>query len=74
MKLASIVGILLIVLGSLALVYQGISYVTDETVVDIGPLKVEAEHKKTLPLPPVLGIIAVVGGAGLVFYGARRSS
>ena len=71
MKAASIVGIVLIILGALALVYQGITYVTDETVVDIGPLEVEAEKQETIPLPPILGIIAIAGGIGLVVYGRK---
>ncbi|MFW6137323.1 MAG: DUF3185 domain-containing protein, partial [Candidatus Aminicenantaceae bacterium] len=61
-----LVGIILIVLGVLALVYQGIQYTTQDNLIDIGPLKVTAAEKKTIPLPPILGGIAVVAGIILV--------
>jgi hypothetical protein len=66
-------GIVLIALGVIALVYQGITYTTRETVIDLGPLKAEVEKRKTLPLPPILGVLAVAGGVVLVVVGARRS-
>jgi uncharacterized membrane protein len=72
MKPITIVGVLLIVLGVVALAYQGITYTTNEKVVDLGPLKVEAKRERTIPLPPVLGGIALVGGIVLVIAGARR--
>ena len=59
-------GIILIVLGCLALAYQGIRYTTRENVIDIGSLKVTASEKKTLPLPPIVGGIALVAGIALV--------
>ena len=71
MKPLTIVGIVLIVLGVIALAYQGISYTTTEKVVDIGPLKVEAKKEKTLPLPPVLGGVAIAAGVVLLIAGAR---
>jgi hypothetical protein len=66
-------GIVLIALGVIALVYQGVTYTTRETVIDLGPLKAEVEKRKTLPLPPILGVLAVAGGVVLVVVGARRS-
>jgi hypothetical protein len=72
MKASMIVGILLIVLGVVALGYEGISYTTREKVVDIGPLQASVEKKKTIPLSPVLGGAAVLGGIVLVIAGARR--
>ncbi len=72
MKPLTIVGIVLIVLGVVALAYQGINYTTTEKVVDIGPLKVEAQKEKTIPLPPVLGGVAVAAGVVLLIVGARR--
>jgi uncharacterized membrane protein len=72
MKPITIIGVVLIVLGVVALAYQGISYTTSEKVVDLGPLKVEAKREKTIPLPPVLGGLALVGGIVLVIAGARR--
>lgn len=71
MKPLTIVGIILIAIGVVALAYQGISYTTTEKVVDIGPLKVETKTEKTIPLPPVLGGVAVVAGVVLLIAGAR---
>jgi len=72
MKTSMIVGILLIVLGIVALGYEGITYTTREKVVDIGPLQASVEKKKTIPLSPVLGGAALVGGIVLVLAGSRR--
>ena len=76
MKPAGIVGILLIVLGVLALAYQGFTYTTRENkkVLDLGPLKVDAtvETQKTVPLPPILGVAALVGGVVLVIVGSKK--
>lgn len=66
------VGLLLIVLGLAALAYQGITYTSRDTVLDIGPLHATADREKTLPLPPVLGIVAVAGGVVLLITGMRR--
>ena len=71
MKPLTIVGIVLIVLGVIALAYQGISYTTSEKVVDIGPLKVDAQKEKTIPLPPIVGGVAVAAGVILLIAGAR---
>jgi hypothetical protein len=71
MKPLMIVGLILIVLGVIALAYQGISYTTREKVVDIGPLKVEKSKERTIPLPPVLGGVAVAAGVVLMIAGAR---
>ena len=73
MKITTLLGIALIVLGVIALVYQGITYTTSEKVVELGPLKAEVERQKTIPLPPVLGVIALAGGILLIVVGARRS-
>ena len=74
MKPVAIVGVLLIVLGLAALVYQGVSYTSRETVIDIGPITATADRQKTLPIPPVLGILAVAGGVALLVVGARKRS
>ena len=68
----TIAGIVLIVLGVAALIYGGISYTSRETVVDIGPLQATAERERTLPLPPLVGIVAVAGGIALLVAGVRR--
>jgi hypothetical protein len=62
MKGTSLLGLALIVLGVIALVYQGISYTTHKKVVDIGPIEATKEEHKTIPLPPILGVIALAGG------------
>lgn len=72
MKPATVIGIILIVIGIVTLVYQGITYTTREKVVDLGPLKVEAKREKTIPLPPVVGVVALVGGIVLVAVGGRK--
>jgi uncharacterized membrane protein len=72
MKPVTVVGIILIVLGVVALAYQGISYTTSEKVVDLGPLQVEARRERTIPLPPLLGGLALAGGIVLLIVGSRR--
>ena len=72
MKPMTIAGIALILLGVLALVYQGITYTSRETVLDVGPLHATADRQKTFPLSPVLGVVAVAGGVVLLVAGARR--
>jgi len=71
MKPLAVVGLVLIVVGLVALVYQGITYTSRETVIDIGPLHATADRQKTLPLPPVLGITAVASGVALLIVGLR---
>lgn len=65
------IAIVLIVLGVLALAYQGFSYVTTEKVLDIGPVEVTQEKTKTIPLPPVVGVVALVIGIALLVTDAR---
>jgi hypothetical protein len=67
-----VIGIILIILGVLTLVYQGIRYTTQEKLVDIGPFHVTTTEKKTLPLPPVLGGVAIVAGIALIFAERRK--
>jgi hypothetical protein len=71
MKMA---GIVLIVLGVLALAYQGFTYTTRETVIDIGPITATAERERTFPLPPIIGIVASAGGVALMFAGSRKGA
>ena len=72
MKPITIVGVLLLVLGLAALVYQGVTYTSRETVLDIGPLHATTDREKTLPLPPLVGIAAVAGGVMLLVAGVRK--
>jgi len=71
MKPIAMVGVVLVALGVVALIYQGVNYTTRETVIDIGPLQATAERERTFPLPPVLGIAAVAGGVMLLITGMR---
>ena len=76
MKPAGIVGIILIVIGVVALAYQGITYTTRsrEKVLSIGPIEAHAtvEREKTIPLPPILGIAALAGGVVLLAVSSRK--
>ena len=67
-----LIGVVLIILGVIALAYQGITYTTHEKVLEVGPLKATAEKKHTVPLPPVLGGLALAAGVVLVIAGSRR--
>jgi hypothetical protein len=74
MKPTAIIGVLLIVFGLVALAYQGFTYTKRETVIDIGPIKATADREKTIPLPPVVGAVAVAGGIALLVLGGRKSA
>jgi len=74
MKPAGVVGIILIVLGVVALAYQGITYTTREKkkVIDLGPLQASTKTRETIPLPPVLGAAAIAGGIVLLVMSSRK--
>ncbi|MBI5675075.1 MAG: DUF3185 domain-containing protein [Nitrospirae bacterium] len=72
MKTNPLIGIILIVIGIIAFAYQGITYTTREKVIDIGSLEVTADKTKTLPLPPIVGAIALVGGIVLLVVGNKK--
>jgi uncharacterized membrane protein HdeD (DUF308 family) len=74
MKPVAILGVLLIVFGLVALAYQGFTYTRREKVIDLGPIQATAERERTVPLPPVVGIVAVAAGVALVVVGARKRS
>ncbi len=65
-------AIVLIVLGALALGYQGFTYVTRENVVDAGPIQISADRERTVWIPPIVGGIAVVAGLALLLTGGKR--
>ena len=71
--MVKLIGVALIALGVIALVYQGITYTSKEKIVDVGPLKAEVDRKKTIPLSPVLGVVALVVGVALLLVAGRRS-
>ena len=69
-----LVGIVLIILGVLALIYQGIQYTTREKILDIGSFKVTADTKRTIPLPPIVGGVALVAGIVMIVLDRRKTS
>jgi len=74
MKLPSLVGIALVILGVIALTYGGINYTREKKVIDIGPFEATTTEHERIPLPPVLGGIALVGGIALLAVGVRRAA
>ncbi len=73
MKPLVLIGILLIAMGLAALIYGGITYSSQEQEVKVGPIEVTATTKKTIPLPPVVGGLAIAGGVVLLIVGSRRA-
>ena len=71
MKSSPLVGILLIIIGVIALAYQGITYTTHKKVLDIGPIQATKEEHKTIPLPPIVGGLALMGGVVLLISGNK---
>ena len=74
MKSLTIAGILLIVLGALVFAYQGINYTRREKVLDVGPIHATKDTQEHIPIPPVFGGLALIGGIALLVTGARRSA
>ena len=73
MKSITLIGIILIVLGAIGLIYEGITYTSKKDVVDFGSVKIQTESKRQIPLSPILGGTAVVVGIVLVVVGQRRT-
>jgi hypothetical protein len=73
MKPLPLAAIILVILGVVALTYQGITYTTTEESFDFGPVQITAERTRTIPLAPVLGVIALAGGAALFFVARRQA-
>jgi membrane-bound ClpP family serine protease len=72
MKTNTLLGIILIVVGIIAFAYQGITWTAREKVVDLGPVHMTAERTRTLPLPPIAGAIALIGGIALLVTGSKK--
>ena len=72
MSVTRIIGVVLIVIGIAALAWGGVFWTDRDTVVDIGELEVTTEQREGVALPPVVGILAIVGGAVLLFVPDRR--
>jgi hypothetical protein len=71
MKPMAIVGLIFVVFGVVALVYQGVNYTSHDTVIDIGPIHATADRQRTFPLPPIVGLAAVAGGVVLLITGGK---
>jgi hypothetical protein len=74
MKSSLLAGILLVVLGALALAYQGINYTRREKVIDLGPIHATEDVQRHIPLPPIIGGLALIGGIVLLVGGARQKN
>jgi hypothetical protein len=74
MNASKIIAIALIALGIIAFAYQGISYRSEDKVVDLGPLHVTAEKTHTLPLPPIVGGMALLGGIALLIFDSKKTA
>jgi hypothetical protein len=72
MNTLTLIGIILIVLGTIGLIYGGITYTSRKDVVDIGDLKIQVDQKENIPLSPIFGAAAVAVGVVLVLVGLRR--
>jgi hypothetical protein len=73
MKAASVVGVILIVLGLAGLIAGGVTYTHQKKDVDMGPIQISHQQTRTVPIPPILGAIALIAGIGLVVAGAKQS-
>jgi uncharacterized membrane protein YidH (DUF202 family) len=73
MKPATLIGIVLIVVGIIGFAVGGFTFSHEKKDVDLGPLQVSHEQKSTVPIPPILSTIALVGGIALVAVGVRKS-
>ena len=73
MRPLTLVGVALIILGVVALAYQGITYTTREKVIDLGPLTASVDKEQRISLPPIIGVLALAGGVVVVIVGARKS-
>ena len=73
MRINTVLGIILIAVGIAAFAFQGITYTTREKAVDFGPIQVSTEKTHSIPLPPIVGVIALVGGIVLLVVEKRRT-
>jgi uncharacterized membrane protein HdeD (DUF308 family) len=67
-----VIGIVLLLIGIFSLAYQGFTYTTQKKVVDLGPIQATKEEHHTVPLPPILGALALIGGI-VVLVSDRRN-
>ena len=72
MRTRQVIGILLIVIGLISLVWGGISWTHQETVLDIGPIEATRSERETVPLPPLIGGQLLAGGVALLMVRGRQ--
>ncbi|HEY4739930.1 MAG TPA: hypothetical protein VIH76_04980 [Candidatus Acidoferrales bacterium] len=73
MRPAAVIAVILLIVGIISLGYQGITYTTQKKVVDIGPIQATKQEHKTIPLPPIIGVIALIGGVVLLVTDRRAA-
>lgn len=73
MKTATIVGILLIILGVVGFAVGGVSFTHEKKDVDMGPVQLSHKQTKTVPISPILSTVSLIAGVGLVIVGARSA-
>jgi hypothetical protein len=66
-----VIGVFLIALGLFGLIWGGFRYTTREKLVDIGPIHATRDETHSVPLPPIAGAVALIGGVALLFVGKR---
>jgi hypothetical protein len=72
MKGAVLAGVVLVILGCAALVYQGFTYTTHKTVFKLGSIEASKRENHSVPLPPILGVVSILGGLALVYVGSKK--
>jgi uncharacterized membrane protein YidH (DUF202 family) len=68
----TLLGVILIAIGAIALAYQGFTYTTHKKVLDIGPIQATKEERQTIPVPPIIGVIAIISGIAVVALGRGK--
>ncbi len=74
MKPIAVLGVFLIAIGIAGFLIANISFTEKKVIVDAGPLKVTADQERNIPIPTIAGVLAIVAGAGLLFYGRKAGS
>jgi uncharacterized membrane protein HdeD (DUF308 family) len=67
-----IIGVVLIIAGVAALIYGGFTFTTKKKAVDMGPIQIDKTEHHDVPLPPLLGVVAIIGGGALFYFGAKE--